>query len=274
MLQVLSRLCEHSRATGKIHHLQSLLLSQGLLQQTQTALHSLLPQRPVAAAGSSSSSGGSSNVLELQLVLNLLFEVSTSAQILHDQDSRTVMTGDSSGARSTPPASAKQGYSTSESQQQQQHKYVSGLSSALSDSSTAAAAYLPDLASVEAVMSDPATIWQQPAAAAAAFGDMSMLPGLDSNLSSSSSRVASQHNVTGTSSPSHTACDQGGPVIGQILWLLLQLLLSQQHQLPSLQQQVLQVVCELAAHGQQQLLRLMVQQGWVQVLWSFLPGRG
>ncbi|KAF6260080.1 hypothetical protein COO60DRAFT_931623 [Scenedesmus sp. NREL 46B-D3] len=87
-----------------------------------------------------------------------------------------------------------------------------------------------------------------------------LVPGFSSSSSSSELAAAAEEG------------QQPSLLLPSLLWQLQQLLLSPAHQLPSLQQQVLQVVSEFAAHKQPALLQCMVRQGWVQVLWSFLPG--
>jgi hypothetical protein len=117
-------------------------------------------------------------------------------------------------------------------------------------------------ATAAAIIGAPSLVWKHPAAAAAAFGDMKQL--------------LQQDGAQGTSKDSST--DTAATVLQQppgcwksLMWLLQQLLLSP-HSPSSLQQQVLQVVAAVAAHKDAGLLQLMVKQGWVQVLWSFLPG--
>lgn len=256
---MVGRLLEHSRATGRSQYLQSQMLTQGLLQQLQTVLSSLLPHRPAAA--NSNNNSLSSSVLELQLALNLLLGLATSTSVL------TV--GATAAASSTQLRSVAEADQQADQHAGKQQQPVSQLSAALNESSQpVVTAYLPADAAAEAIMADPSAVWKHPAAAAAAFGDLGMLvPELHG---SSKSTAQQQHQQQ--AKPADAG--ESNNTLASILWLLQQLLLSPQHQLPSLQQQVLQVVCELAAHRQQQLLQLMVKQGWVQLLWSFLPGGG
>jgi hypothetical protein len=279
--QMLGRLLEHSKAAGTLLQLQQQLLSHGLLHQILTVLslpHQQQHKLGSATGSSDSSSSSQGNVLEVQLAVALLQEVATCPDIL---SGAVAASGGSKLGPEVGKQAAVAAAAMPDQQQQQQQDHQSlhdqsnkqqqasalskQLAAAASTTAAAAAAAGPSAAVADAIMATPSFVWKYPAAAAAAFGDMTRLvPGLTSSSSSSSEQAAAAVGLQQLQQPSS--------LLPNLLWQLQQLLLSPAHQLPSLQQQVLQVVSDVAAHKQPALLQCMVQQGWVQVLWSFLPG--
>ncbi|KAF8063766.1 hypothetical protein HT031_003623 [Scenedesmus sp. PABB004] len=237
-MSVLARLLAASRqAQPPTQHaeLQRQLLRLGLLPQCAAVL--------AGVGGGGGAPGPQSSVLEVQLAVTLLGEVATSPEILV---ARATCAGDAQ-----PPAQSQPGDGRPQSQ----------LSAALTGAAGGAAPG-PSPAAAAAIMSSPSFVWKHPAAAAAAFGDLGQLvPALRRGSG-----------CGGDAAGGGAAAARDGPgAVAALLWLLQQLLLSPAHHVASLHEQLLSLVAALAAHREPALLESMIAQGWVQVLWAWLP---